>query len=67
MKPKPQHYPSALDTLDQYQKACRDLELPTDGTKTELKRRLREASTTFRFFDEIEAEYVRRAGAEGAL
>jgi hypothetical protein len=63
IKPEPEQFPGALVTVDDYKEHCRKLGLPVGGKKDELKARILAATppdeTPAKFFDDIEAEYVK--------
>lgn len=61
LRPRPEHFPGCLDTLDDYKRVCKAAGIPVSGTKAELKRRILEAGlvVTAGFFDDLEIEALR--------
>lgn len=53
VKPEPDDYPDHLNTMDDLKRELRTLGLPLGGAKADLTMRLREASTTFKYFEDV--------------
>lgn len=52
-EPDKKEFPKVLDTLDDYKKACKELEIKVTGTKPELKKSIQLITKDIRFWDDI--------------
>lgn len=52
-EPNIKDYPQALDKLDDYKKACKELEIKVTGTKPELKKSIQLITKDIQFWDDI--------------